>query len=108
MDSFQLSLFLHSSKGKRSDSVAQLVEQYTFNVWALGSSPSGITKLRRKSGLFCFKDLSKARFRKGTRNKKAKATHRVAFRGFGLDQCGGKSAERSGADNPIKKLVRPI
>ncbi len=26
------------------DSVAQLVEQYTFNVWVLGSSPSGITK----------------------------------------------------------------
>ena len=26
------------------DSVAQLVEQYTFNVWALGSSPSGITE----------------------------------------------------------------
>ena len=26
------------------DLVAQLVEQYTFNVWALGSSPSGITK----------------------------------------------------------------
>jgi hypothetical protein len=25
------------------DSVAQLVEQYTFNVWALGSNPSGIT-----------------------------------------------------------------
>ena len=24
--------------------VAQLVEQYTFNVWALGSSPSQITK----------------------------------------------------------------
>ena len=106
MDSFQLSLFLHSSKGKRLDSVAQLVEQYTFNVWALGSSPSGITKLRRKSGLFCFKDLSKARFRKGTKNKKAKATHRVAFRGFGLDHCGGKSAERSGADNP-KKFSTP-
>ena len=106
MDSFQLSLFLHSSKGKRLDSVAQLVEQYTFNVWALGSSPSGITKLRRKSGLFCFKDLSKARFRKGTRNKKAKATHRVAFRGFGLDQFVGKSAERSGADNP-KKFSTP-
>jgi hypothetical protein len=35
--------------------------------------------------------------------KKAKATHRVALRGFGLDQCGGKSAERSGADNPTKK-----
>jgi hypothetical protein len=28
---------------KREDLVAQLVEQYTFNVWALGSSPSGIT-----------------------------------------------------------------
>ena len=27
----------------KDDSVAQLVEQYTFNVWALGSSPSGIT-----------------------------------------------------------------
>ena len=27
-----------------ADSVAQLVEQYTFNVWALGSSPSGITE----------------------------------------------------------------
>jgi hypothetical protein len=25
------------------DSVAQLVEQYTFNVWVLGSNPSGIT-----------------------------------------------------------------
>jgi hypothetical protein len=39
-------LFLHSLK-KRCffvvDSVAQLVEQYTFNVWVLGSSPSGIT-----------------------------------------------------------------
>ena len=27
-----------------NDSVAQLVEQYTFNVRVLGSSPSGITK----------------------------------------------------------------
>jgi hypothetical protein len=26
-----------------NDSVAQLVEQYTFNVWVLGSNPSGIT-----------------------------------------------------------------
>ena len=31
-------------KIKRNDLVAQLVEQYTFNVWALGSSPSQITK----------------------------------------------------------------
>ena len=29
---------------KGNDSVAQSVEQYTFNVWVLGSSPSGITK----------------------------------------------------------------
>ena len=35
-------VFLHSQK-TRDDSVAQLVEQYTFNVWVLGSSPSGIT-----------------------------------------------------------------
>ena len=37
-------LFLHSLK-KVTDSVAQLVEQYTFNVWVLGSSPSRITSL---------------------------------------------------------------
>ncbi len=102
LDSFILSLFLHSSKGKRSDSVAQLVEQYTFNVWALGSSPSGITKLRRKSGLFCFKDVSKARFRKRTRNKKAKATHCVALRSFGLDQFGGEVVGACENDNPTK------
>ena len=29
---------------KGDDLVAQLVEQYTFNVWVLGSSPSRITK----------------------------------------------------------------
>jgi hypothetical protein len=29
---------------KRDDSVAQLVEHYTFNVGVLGSNPSGITK----------------------------------------------------------------
>lgn len=28
---------------KGADSVAQPVEQYTFNVWVLGSNPSGIT-----------------------------------------------------------------
>ena len=31
---------------KGNDSVAQLVEQYTFNVWVLGSSPNGITEVR--------------------------------------------------------------
>ncbi len=36
-------------KNKRDDSVAQLVEQYTFNVWALGSSPSGITSFKVSS-----------------------------------------------------------
>jgi putative endonuclease len=36
-------LFLHSLKKRGVELVAQLVEQYTFNVWALGSSPSQIT-----------------------------------------------------------------
>ena len=31
-------------KEKQNDSVAQLVEHYTFNVGVLGSNPSGITK----------------------------------------------------------------
>ena len=82
--------FCTPQKGKRSDSVAQLVEQYTFNVWVLGSSPSGITKLRRKSGLFCFKTATGACSREQTRNKKAKATQSVALRSFGLGQCGGE------------------
>ena len=70
---------------KWNDLVAQLVEQYTFNVWVLGSSPSGITKLRRKSGLFLCEAAKQACSRKQARNKKAKATHRVALRSFGLD-----------------------
>ena len=40
-------LFLRSQKSCAffvADCVAQLVEQYTFNVWVLGSSPSAITK----------------------------------------------------------------
>ncbi len=37
-------IFALPFKNGTADSVAQLVEQYTFNVWALGSSPSGITK----------------------------------------------------------------
>lgn len=31
-----------------TDSVAQLVEQYTFNVWVLGSNPSRVTNLLLK------------------------------------------------------------
>ena len=40
----------------KDDSVAQLVEQYTFNVWVLGSNPSRITKTKaaHPSGFFCF------------------------------------------------------
>ena len=34
---------------KRDDSVAQLVEHYTFNVGVLGSNPSGITRKISKS-----------------------------------------------------------
>jgi site-specific recombinase XerD len=38
------------------DSVAQLVEQYTFNVWVLGSSPSGITKSLSFERLFLIEE----------------------------------------------------
>ena len=34
---------------EKNDSLAQLVEQYTFNVWVLGSSPKGITKKKINS-----------------------------------------------------------
>gem|GEM_PF-6452334 len=39
-------IYIHKRRiiTKFEDSVAQLVEQYTFNVWVLGSNPSGITK----------------------------------------------------------------
>lgn len=44
----------------KNDSVAQLVEQYTFNVWVLGSSPSGITKSHlNKDGFFLFYPILK-------------------------------------------------
>ena len=46
---FQLSLHPQTL-----DSVAQLVEQYTFNVWALGSNPSGITLMKARSIGWCF------------------------------------------------------
>ena len=42
LNSFPLSL--QSKKKSNVELVAQLVEQYTFNVWALGSSPSQFTK----------------------------------------------------------------
>ena len=40
---FERLKFLKIKVRNKYDSVAQLVEQYTFNVWVLGSSPSGIT-----------------------------------------------------------------
>ena len=46
-------VFLHSQK---TDLVAQLVEHNTFNVGALGSSPSGVTG-SEKSELFLFDEL---------------------------------------------------
>ena len=39
---------------KENDSVAQLVEHYTFNVVVLGSNPSGITKKESLSKAFFF------------------------------------------------------
>ena len=39
-----------------TDSVAQLVEQYTFNVWVLGSNPSQVTsKFRTTTDFFCLR-----------------------------------------------------
>ncbi len=47
---------------QRTDLVAQLVEQYTFNVWVLGSNPSRITTqreaLQQVGGLFCVVEMS--------------------------------------------------
>ena len=37
--------------------VAQLVEQYTFNVWALGSNPSQVTFLKTNFFILIFCDL---------------------------------------------------
>ena len=46
-------LHLHSLLKKSGyDSVAQLVEHYTFNVVVLGSNPSGITKASTYVGAF--------------------------------------------------------
>ena len=41
-------------RARKYDSVAQLVEQYTFNVWVLGSNPSGITETSSKGRFFGF------------------------------------------------------
>jgi hypothetical protein len=38
-------------KEKQNDSVAQLVEHYTFNVGVLGSNPSGITNSAKRKVL---------------------------------------------------------
>ena len=36
-------------KYPQTDLVAQQVEQYTFNVWVLGSSPNGVTIHKKSS-----------------------------------------------------------
>ena len=41
----QINKLLGTAKKCRLDSVAQLVEHYTFNVGVLGSNPSGITEM---------------------------------------------------------------
>ena len=48
------------SKHAKADSVAQLVEHYTFNVGVLGSNPSGITDSNKKA----FRIATKADFLK--------------------------------------------
>ena len=45
--------------GKR-ELVAQLVEQYTFNVWVLGSSPSQFTKKNPAMDSFLFYKVAKS------------------------------------------------
>lgn len=42
-DLTETTLYLQPLKNGENDLVAQLVEQYTFNVRVLGSSPSGVT-----------------------------------------------------------------
>ena len=41
-------IFASRSARKIGDFVSQLVEQYTFNVWVLGTSPNGITKFESR------------------------------------------------------------
>ena len=43
-----------TSDNGSEDLVAQLVEQYTFNVWVLGSSPSRITQKNLSKKLLRF------------------------------------------------------
>ena len=49
-----LPYFCTPVKKTEGELVAQLVEQYTFNVWALGSSPSQFTKKESGNGFFFF------------------------------------------------------
>ena len=41
---FEKRMYICTRFERSFDLVAQLVEQYTFNVWALGSNPSQVTK----------------------------------------------------------------
>jgi hypothetical protein len=57
------------------------------------------------SGLFLCEAAKQACLIVRMSMKKAKATLRVAFESFGLDQFGGRSAEQSGADNPNPRNI---
>jgi hypothetical protein len=56
-----------NAKIGKDESVAQLVEQYTFNVWVLGPSPSGFTSSDRfpklETGFFVSGDFLLYAFR---------------------------------------------
>jgi hypothetical protein len=57
IEDFSTFASLQTTKGSRkknNDSVAQLVEQYTFNVWVLGSNPSRVTKKSNSFGVAFF------------------------------------------------------
>ncbi|MFM1946893.1 MAG: hypothetical protein RL207_1176, partial [Bacteroidota bacterium] len=57
-----------------NDSLAQLVEQYTFNVWALGSNPRGITNKSplRKKWTFVVLIAFEIHFNKRRKQKKSR------------------------------------
>ncbi len=78
---------------KGEDSVAQLVEQYTFNVWVLGSSPSGITKLQRKLELFLCEYANQACFNERMKHKKVNATLGLRLKALRLLNAEGTPAE---------------
>ena len=58
----KINFYICTSLNKRNDSVAQLVEHYTFNVVVLGSNPSGITKSMSKTLKTCKSNICRFLF----------------------------------------------